>query len=809
MDYQAPSDKMETQHKAIVTLTPRDDESDFTRVITLVYPSESVIIGRASKTASKGLVGLPENAWFNSPIMSREHAKLFMTSDGAVSPLATYDQILYLTEWHQVHIQDFASTHGTFVGQQRLTPNKPAPLSNGDVIKFGTTVTSGPVTYYGRAFDIHLSLVIDSPQISPSSSTSKASERSGFHVPNNDADSVSDVSDAESCLLVKSHPRTFSVPSSSDEDEATDDEDIVISASRRTSLTQKCSLPPVSKHPGPHKLSNGQGQQTASHDQAGSQKDPIALQSPPMADDGYNDSSNDEELDSIVDGHGQRPPPTVENPADASMSIDEIPDTYQSPSWMVESQNHRIGKDRQENESRHRDENNTMDPASGYMAYEPEVDRASRPSSAPGPYDPQTAQESCSHTKSDREYVSSNPEDDLGDVDNDANNQAVVGESPMSQTTAGLSGPPFFTSVSRLALSNHNSLQDPVDYPSYFGWSMAGASECSIPQPQSTTYKICQPLSARWHCASNKVRAPSPSDAALVRKASAGLEESNNPFFAADHNGEPPGPYTYMRYGFPWASHLGHPLGEPLTTTTVRHTVPSVPSPTTDDWQAMQANNLERVRSELGDYHQGPFSRDYESFHSAADTPSSMGVRSTSTPPQKQCIVKLKLDVDSTHPHGDEAGDERLAAFSDPKLDLAKSSKVDISNLVNPHTDKSRSLKRKSDQISSDEEASDVRISSPPPPIQAAYEFQAEPRTTMDAPVSIREQDLGIAQLKRSSGLGEPARKKRKRSMVKASTIGGLVSGICLGLAGAFAAFIAAIPAEVRDEALRETTKLT
>lgn len=85
---------------AIVTLTPRDDESDFTRIITLVYPSESVIIGRASKTASKGLVGLPENAWFNSPIMSREHAKLFMTSDGAVSPLAIYDQIFYLTEWH-------------------------------------------------------------------------------------------------------------------------------------------------------------------------------------------------------------------------------------------------------------------------------------------------------------------------------------------------------------------------------------------------------------------------------------------------------------------------------------------------------------------------------------------------------------------------------------------------------------------------------------------------------------------------------------------------------------------------------------
>ncbi|KAL8960485.1 MAG: hypothetical protein Q9193_002820 [Seirophora villosa] len=757
---------MEFQHKAVVTLTPRNDESDFTRVITLAYPSDSIIIGRASKTASKGLVGLPENAWFSSPIMSREHAKLFMASDRAV------------------HIQDFASTHGTFIGEQRLTPNKPAPLSDGDVVKFGTTVTSGPVTYYGRAFDVHLSSVTD---------------------------------------------QTFSVPSSDDEYEATDDEDI-ISPSRRISYAQKHPVP-RSKYLELHNVSDGQEQRTARRDQSGSQKNPIALQSPPTADDEINDSSNDEDLDSIADGQGQQVIPIEESMANASMSTDAIPHTSQSSSLIssvdifVESQHRRMGKDDHGSEKRHEDGNPTMDPSSRSEAPEHEVKRATRPSSAHGSYEPQAREDSLPNTKFDRDYASSTSEDDLEDSDIDAASQTAavgVGESVMPDIATRLAAPPLFTltsaPISRLALANHNDLQDSVDYPSYFGWSRASGSECSVPRPQPATHKICQPLSARWQCASNRTRAPSPSDAALVRKASAGLAESYNPFFAAAQNGEPPGlshlhgyadprPSAESKYGLPWAGYLRHMPVEPLDTT-YRHTMPSIPSQITDDWQAGQADNLERERSELGDYQQGPFSRDHESFHSAAETSSVAEPRPTSTPSQKQCIVKLKLDIDNAILHGDDLGDDGTVAFSDSKMDLAKPSKVDISNLVNPHTDKSCSLKRKSNQMSSDEQASDVRIPSPPPSIQAADQCQAEPCTSTDAAMATQDVNLDDAQRIRSSESEEPARKKRKTSVVKAGTIGGLVSGICLGLAGAFAAFIAAIPAEVRDEALRETTKL-
>lgn len=35
---------------------------------------QSISVGRASKTASKGLLAAADNAWFDSPVMSRKHA---------------------------------------------------------------------------------------------------------------------------------------------------------------------------------------------------------------------------------------------------------------------------------------------------------------------------------------------------------------------------------------------------------------------------------------------------------------------------------------------------------------------------------------------------------------------------------------------------------------------------------------------------------------------------------------------------------------------------------------------------------------
>jgi len=45
----------------------------------------SIRIGRASKTLSKGLQAARENAWFDSPVMSRDHAELAYDTKTSVS----------------------------------------------------------------------------------------------------------------------------------------------------------------------------------------------------------------------------------------------------------------------------------------------------------------------------------------------------------------------------------------------------------------------------------------------------------------------------------------------------------------------------------------------------------------------------------------------------------------------------------------------------------------------------------------------------------------------------------------------------
>jgi len=46
------------------------------RRILLDAQNPSVVIGRASKTPSKGFLAEPDNAWFNSEVMSRQHAEI-------------------------------------------------------------------------------------------------------------------------------------------------------------------------------------------------------------------------------------------------------------------------------------------------------------------------------------------------------------------------------------------------------------------------------------------------------------------------------------------------------------------------------------------------------------------------------------------------------------------------------------------------------------------------------------------------------------------------------------------------------------
>lgn len=46
------------------------------RRIKLDAEHRSVLIGRSSKASTKNLLALPSNAWFDSPVMSRNHAEI-------------------------------------------------------------------------------------------------------------------------------------------------------------------------------------------------------------------------------------------------------------------------------------------------------------------------------------------------------------------------------------------------------------------------------------------------------------------------------------------------------------------------------------------------------------------------------------------------------------------------------------------------------------------------------------------------------------------------------------------------------------
>jgi hypothetical protein len=78
---------------AIVTLTVRDPRVNFVlpqRQITLTEQNPSVRVGRASKVAAKGFIAGSDNAWFDSPVMSREHAELIANFDtkASIAPIS-------------------------------------------------------------------------------------------------------------------------------------------------------------------------------------------------------------------------------------------------------------------------------------------------------------------------------------------------------------------------------------------------------------------------------------------------------------------------------------------------------------------------------------------------------------------------------------------------------------------------------------------------------------------------------------------------------------------------------------------------
>lgn len=108
-----------------VTLLSSDRHDGLPERQLSLVPYEPFTIGRASTNSMKpNLMMAADNAFIDSPVISRSHASLTLR----LCPPA-------------IHITDNDSMHGTMVNGTRLHPRTPTRLNDGDLLQFGLDVT--------------------------------------------------------------------------------------------------------------------------------------------------------------------------------------------------------------------------------------------------------------------------------------------------------------------------------------------------------------------------------------------------------------------------------------------------------------------------------------------------------------------------------------------------------------------------------------------------------------------------------------------------------------------------------------------
>lgn len=127
---------MSGQH-ATVTLAPLSND-DHRRRLLIPNPINNqlaVSVGRCSRREIKKRTPAPDNAWYDSRVMSRDHC-----------------MITFNPERRNAHVCDIGSTHGTFLNGEKLITNLHTPLHNGDILRFGVDVDHGRDTF--RAVEV-------------------------------------------------------------------------------------------------------------------------------------------------------------------------------------------------------------------------------------------------------------------------------------------------------------------------------------------------------------------------------------------------------------------------------------------------------------------------------------------------------------------------------------------------------------------------------------------------------------------------------------------------------------------------------
>ncbi|KAI0107113.1 hypothetical protein GGR51DRAFT_559446 [Nemania sp. FL0031] len=143
----------------IVTLSLRGPYSIPKRRLVFTRTRAVIPIGRSSKVHSKGFVPAEDNAWFENPVMSRQHAQLIANFDE--KPAAVY-------------ITDVGSFHGTYRStsneqnkEQRLDAEELVKLTNGDIIRFGIDIFRAEKSYPPCSVDFSIEEMIERPTNPP------------------------------------------------------------------------------------------------------------------------------------------------------------------------------------------------------------------------------------------------------------------------------------------------------------------------------------------------------------------------------------------------------------------------------------------------------------------------------------------------------------------------------------------------------------------------------------------------------------------------------------------------------------------
>ena len=312
---------------------------------------------------------------------------------------------------------------------------------------------------------------------------------------------------------------------------------------------------------------------------------------------------------------------------------------------------------------------------------------------------------------------------------------------------------------------------------------------------------VSQPMPGYIATRQFTARAPSPSDAALARKA------------------KDPKPTLYQSYGSsvdfnfdPAACEDASPGNGPVNRSAIGMPSGSYSFP------ELKSPELRSIP-----YDQGPFSTNYMS-----------GSR------QSQLRHAIYDNVPAPSEHSQPTSNTTFhglnfdtTSYSEPrKVPETPYSKLNISSIVNaPPEDSSKRSKRKAEDMCSEaeEESSSVPAvesllqasRQPPPPSPYSGNSQnnespfpdAQPRDNL-LPIEVASpsqdnilesnvQSKSAVIASKPETLEGPPRKKAKISSSSSGVVG-FVSGVCLGLAAAVAGFVATIPSSVHEEALRE-----